>query len=237
MRPLTDHTPKPLIDVRGQTLIERHLTQLREAGIREFVVNLGWLGDQIKVALGDGSRLGVSIQYSEEGWPALESGGGIFRALPLLGEAPFLVVNGDIHVEFDWRSFIPSFPRKPIPIRRERIGASEASPQGEAHGRAEQSSLIDLAHLVLVPNPPHNPKGDFGLVNERVVTACAESFTFSGISVLHPKLFEGQSGGAFPLAPLLRDAALRGQVSGELFSGPWSDVGTPERLEKLLKTT
>ena len=213
MRPLTDHTPKPLIDVRGQTLIERHLSQLRAVGIREFVINLGWLGERIRTALGDGSRLGVSIQYSEEGWPALESGGGIFRALPMLGAAPFLVVNGDVHVEFDWRSFIPSFPRK------------------------RESSLIDLAHLVLVPNPPHNPKGDFGLVNGRVVTACAESFTFSGISVLHPQLFEGQSGGAFPLAPLLRDAALRGQVSGELFSGPWSDVGTPERLEKLIKTT
>lgn len=202
MRPLTDHTPKPLIDVRGQTLIERHLSQLRAVGIREFVINLGWLGERIRTALGDGSRFNVNIQYSEEGWPALESGGGLFRALPLLGDAPFLVVNGDVHVEFDWARFV-AVPRK------------------------------DLAHLVLVPNPPHNPKGDFGLVNGRVITACAESFTFSGISVLHPQLFEGQSGGAFPLAPLLRDAALRGQVGGELFSGPWSDVGTPERLAAL----
>lgn len=205
MRPLTDHTPKPLIDVHGQTLIERHIAQLREAGIREFVVNLGWLGEKIRARLGDGAKLGVRVQYSEEGWPALESGGGLFKALPLLGEKPFLVVNGDIHVEFDWKRFLA------LPHR-------------------------ELAHLVLVPNPPHNRKGDFGLVNGRVVSVCAESFTFSGISILDPVLFEGQTGGAFPLAPLLREAALRGQVSGELFSGPWSDVGTPERLEKLLKT-
>lgn len=205
MRPLTDHTPKPLISVHGQTLIERHITQLRETGIREFVINLGWLGDKLRAALGDGTRLGVQIQYSQEGWPALESGGGIFRALPLLGDAPFVVVNGDIHVEFDWATFVKA-------------------PHNE------------LAHLVLVPNPPHNRNGDFGLVNGRVVSACSERFTFSGISVLHPRLLEGQTGGAFPLAPVLRDAALRGQVTGERFEGPWSDVGTPERLEKLLET-
>ncbi len=202
MRPLTDHRPKPLIQVRGQTLIERHLLALKSAGIREFVINLGWLGEKIRTHLGDGARHGVRIEYSEEGWPALETGGGIFRALPWLGTEAFAVVNGDIYAEYDWSKLILA--------RRDA-----------------------LAHLVLLPNPAHNPKGDFGLVNGRVITACAESYTFSGISVLHPKLFEGQTGGAFQLAPLLRDAAVRGQVSGELFEGLWSDVGTLERLEAL----
>ncbi|MEK6806719.1 MAG: N-acetylmuramate alpha-1-phosphate uridylyltransferase MurU [Pseudomonadota bacterium] len=202
MVPLTDHTPKPLIAVRGRPLIEHHLLSLKAAGIREFVINLGWLGEKIRTHLGDGAKHGVQIHYSEEGWPALETGGGIFRALPLLGTEPFVVVNGDIYVDYDFSKL--STLREP-----------------------------EQAHLVLVLNPAHNPKGDFGLVNGRVVTACTESYTFSGISVLHPKLFEGQTGGAFQLAPLLRDAALRGEVSGELFSGLWSDVGTLERLEAL----
>ena len=202
MRPLTDTMPKPLISVRGKPLVEHHITALKSTGIHDFVINLGWLGEKIRVHLGNGTKLGVKIEYSEEGWPALGTGGGIFRVLPLLGDEPFAVVNGDIYVEFDW-------------------------------ARLAASPLEGLAHLVLVPNPSHNRKGDFGLVNGRVIPFCAESYTFSGISVLHPRLFESQTGGAFQLAPLLRDAALRGQVSGELFNGLWSDVGTLERLQAL----
>lgn len=205
MRPLTDSTPKPLLRLRGKPLIEYHLERLGRAGVREIVINTGWLGEQLAEALGDGRRWQVRIQYSHEGWPALETGGGIFKALPLLGPEPFLVVNGDVYVEPDWRAW----------ARRSL-----------AHG--------DLAHLVLVPNPPHNPKGDFGLVASRVVDAGA-SYTFSGISLLHPDLFQGQRGGAFKLAPLLRKAVAQGAVTAELFTGPWSDVGTPERLLRLEK--
>ncbi len=202
MVPLTDHTPKPLIVARGRALIEHHLLALKAAGIREFVINLGWLGEKIRAHLGEGAKFGVSIQYTEEGWPALETGGGIFRALPLLGSEPFVVVNGDIYAGYDYSKL--NAVRDP-----------------------------ERAHLVLVPNPAHNPKGDFGLANGRVISVCTQSFTFSGISVLHPKLFDGQTGGAFQVAPLLREAALRGQVSGELFNGLWSDVGTLERLTAL----
>ena len=203
MRPLTDHTPKPLIPVAGKPLIEWHLAALKAAGIEQIVVNLGWLGERLRAHLGDGSAFGVSIACSDEGWPALETGGGIHRALPLLGAAPFLLVNGDV-----WSD---------VPL----------APLAE---RAAALPERDLAHLVLVPNPAHNPRGDFGLAAGRMIPACAESFTFSGVSVLRPELFEDCTPGAFPLAPLLRDAAIRGRVSAELHTGLWSDVGTPERL-------
>jgi MurNAc alpha-1-phosphate uridylyltransferase len=205
MRELTDVTPKPLLQVRGKPLIEYHLEQLRQAGIHEFVINTGWLGEKIEAALGNGKRWNARIQYSHEGWPALETGGGIFKALPLLGDDPFLVVNGDVYIECEWKNW----------TRR-----------GLARG--------DLAHLVLVPNPPHNIKGDFGLVSSRIYDAGAQ-YTFSGISILDPALFDGCKPGAFKLAPLIRKAAANGHATGELFNGHWSDVGTPERL-KLLET-
>lgn len=203
MRPLTDHTPKPLIPVAGRPLIEWHVAALQAAGVEHIVINLGWLGETVRAHLGDGRAFGVSIAYSDEGWPALETGGGIHRALPLLGDRPFLLLNGDV-----WSD---------VPLAR----------------LVERATALDanyLAHLVLVPNPLHNPRGDFGLVGGRMVPACAESFTFSGLSVLRPELFADCAPGAFPLAPLLRDAAIRGQVSAELHAGVWSDVGTPERL-------
>ena len=210
MRPLTDVTPKPLIPVAGRPLIEHHLCRLREAGIVEVVINLGWLGERLREHLGDGRSLGLSIAYSEEGWPALETGGGIFHALPLLGAAPFMLVNGDVWTDY--------------PLERLVVRASELPAD-------------DLAHLLLVPNPTHNPRGDFGLAGDeghgRLITACAESFTFSGVSLLRPELFADCTAGAFPLAPLLRDAAIRGRVSAELHRGAWIDVGTPERLAAL----
>ena len=197
MRPLTLHTPKPLIPVAGMPLIEHHLRSLGRAGFTEVIINHAWLGQQIEDHLGDGARFGLSIRYSAEGEP-LETGGGIFNALPLIGAAPFLLINGDI-----WTDFDPAVLRRP---------------------------LEGLAHLVLVDNPPHHPQGDFSLSQGRVVLAGDSALTYSGIAVLHSALFEGCEPGAFKLAPLLRKAIARGQVSGEHHSGAWVDVGTPERL-------
>lgn len=205
MRPLTDTTPKPLLLLRGKPLIEYHLEQLSRAGIREFVINTGWLGAQLETALGNGKRWNARITYSHEGWPALETGGGIFKALPLLGEAEFLAVNADVYVECEWKYW---------------------AKRGLARG--------DLAHLILVPNPAHNLKGDFGLSAGRIWDE-GQQYTFSGISLLSAGLFEGRSGGAFKLAPLLRKAAAQGRVTGELFKGLWSDIGTPQRLAALEK--
>ncbi|SEP13225.1 N-acetylmuramate alpha-1-phosphate uridylyltransferase MurU [Aquisalimonas asiatica] len=201
MRPLTDHTPKPLLPVAGRPLIDWHLQRLADAGVSEVVINLAWLGEQIAEHVGDGSRWGLRVRYSREGDAALETGGGIARALPWLGNAPFLVVNGDVWCDYD-----------PAPLLQPMDG---------------------LAHLVLVPNPAHNPEGDFGLVRGRVVTGGGERLTFSGIGVYAPALFDGHPGGAFRLAPLLREAAEQGRVSGTRHDGLWCDVGTPERLEAL----
>ncbi len=203
MRPLTDHTPKPLLTVRGKPLIEWHLEKLAAAGVREVVVNLGWLGDKLEAHLGDGSRFGVSIRYSPEGWPALETGGGLHHALPLLGAEPFLLVNGDVFTDLPF-----------APLLTRGLQAR------------------DLAELVLVPNPPQHPGGDFALVQGRVVDA-APRLTYSGIAVLHPALFAGCNPGAFPLAPLLKQAMASDQVSGSRHDGLWTDVGTPERLQVL----
>lgn len=207
MRPLTLHTPKPLIRVGGVPLIEFHLRALAAAGFKEVVINHAWLGQQIEDYLGDGQRYGLSLSYSAEGEP-LETGGGIYRALPLLGDEPFLVVNGDIWTDCDFASL-----HRPI---------------------------AGLAHLVLVANPAHHPAGDFCLDDGQVrdTDVDAETLTYSGIAVLHPRLFAGCSAGAFKLAPLLRQAMAAGQVSGERLQGHWVDVGTVERLaevESLLK--
>ena len=208
-RPLTDTTPKPLIAVRGEALIERHLRQLTAAGVRDIVINLGWLGARIRERLGDGHAYGAHIAYSDEGWPAMETGGGVFNALPLLGAAPFLLVNADVWTDY------------PLAGLMERARALPAQ---------------DLAHLVLVPNPPHNRKGDFGLDADRVI-AEPRAYTFSGLSVQRPELFAGlpaqQRGQAFPLLPLWREALAQGRLGGETYVGQWSDVGTPERLQEL----
>jgi MurNAc alpha-1-phosphate uridylyltransferase len=204
MRPLTLTRPKPLLDVGGRALIEHHLHALAAAGYSQAVINLSWLGEQICGSLGDGSRYGIEIRYSEEGPEPLETGGGIFRALPLLGPAPFMVLNGDV-----WTTY-------PYAQLRERLKPG------------------DLAHLVLVPNPQHNEQGDFVLRGGRMVEGEAgERHTFSGIGVYHPALFEGCRDGIFKLAPLLRAAARDGRVSAELFDGDWLDIGTPERLAAL----
>ncbi|AKA22105.1 N-acetylmuramate alpha-1-phosphate uridylyltransferase MurU [Pseudomonas chlororaphis] len=203
MRPLTLTTPKPLIRAAGVPLIEYHLRALARAGFTEIVINHAWLGQQIEDHLGDGSRFGLSIRYSPESEP-LETGGGIFRALPLLGEEPFLVVNGDIWTDYDFATL-----RRP---------------------------LAGLAHLVMVDNPAHHPTGgdfclDNGLLHDGEPGAL--TLTYSGISVLHPRLFEHCRAGAFKLAPLLREAMAKGLVSGEHMHGQWIDVGTIERLAQV----
>ncbi|NEV63158.1 N-acetylmuramate alpha-1-phosphate uridylyltransferase MurU [Thiorhodococcus minor] len=200
MRPLTDHTPKPLLQAGGKPLIRYHIERLAAAGIRDLVINHAHLGEQIEQALGDGSQFGVRIRYSPEA-EALETGGGIFKALPLLGGAPFLVVNGDVWTDID-----------PGSLRM-------------ADG--------DLAHLVLVDNPPHNPSGDFALTGDRVQPSGSPKLTFSGIGVYDPKLFAGCRPGAFPLAPLLREAMAQGKAGGQHHRGQWLDIGTPERLAEL----
>jgi len=198
MRPLTDRTPKPLLRVGGKALIEHLIEALRAAGFRELVINYAHLGEQLVAHLAAGERHGVKIVWSGEPAGALETGGGIFQALPLLGKDHFLVVNGDIWTDYP-------FARLP------------ASP-------------LSLAHLVLVENPPQHPAGDFALEGDRVLDTGKSRLTFSGIGVYHPDLFRDCRPGAFPLAPVLRAAMRRGQVSGERYSGDWSDIGTPERL-------
>lgn len=207
MRPLTDHTPKPLIEVGGHALIEHHLRGLHAAGVREVIINLGWLGAQIRARLGDGARHGLQIRYSDEGWPALDTGGALQRARPLLGELPFVLVNADVHTDFPWPGLL---------------------------ARVQQMKPQTRAHLVLVDNPPQHPNGDFSLVDGQVREPPDESrLTFSGISIIDPRLLDGQADGSFSLVPLLRAAARNGQVSGEHYRGLWSDVGTPQRLAEL----
>lgn len=206
MRPLTDRCPKPLLEVGGKPLIVWHLERLASAGIRDVVINHAWLGQEIERVLGDGSAYGVRIRYSAES-TALETAGGIAQALPLLGDAPFLVINGDI-----WCDWNPE----------------------DAFAVAEGLSAGD-AWLVLVDNPAHHPGGDFRLGSDGSVHAQGEPrLTFAGIGVYHPSLFaDVQRGTAAALAPLLRQAMTRNQAQGTLHAGRWTDVGTPQRLADL----
>jgi N-acetyl-alpha-D-muramate 1-phosphate uridylyltransferase len=201
MRPLTDHTPKPLLPVGGKPLIVWHLERLAKAGFKEVVINHAHLGAQIEAALGNGKKWGLSIQYTPEA-TALETAGGIANALHLLGDAPFLVVNGDIFTELDFSQIRLNVP--------------------------------DLAHLVLVDNPPQHPQGDFALQQGRVLAEGASKLTFSGVGVYHPTLFKDITRGEpAKLAPLLKDAMALGRVSGAHFEGAWHDIGTPQRLAEL----
>jgi len=208
MRPLTDHCPKPLLAVGGKPLIVRHIERLAAAGITHLVINHAHLGHMLEAALGDGSAFGVRIRWSPEPPGALETAGGIRQALQFLGENPFLVVNGDIFCEADF-----------APLTRI---AARLSPDG------------DLAHLLLIDNPEHNPQGDFALDNERVRSDGESCLTFSGIAAYHPALFASlEAGKPARLAPLLRTAMGIDRVSGEHYRGRWVDVGTPERLAQL----
>ena len=197
MRPLTDTVPKPLLEVAGKPLIVHQIEALGLAGIERVVINTGRLGDQIQSHLGTGESLGVSILYSEEGDEPLETAGGIVKALPLLGNQPFIVTNADIYSDFDYQ------------------------------GLPEQ--LDSHAHLVLVDNPPHNPDGDFALMNGRLENEGSQRLTYSGIGVYSPHFFKDCAHGKLPLAPLLRQSAQENKLSGQYFTGYWSDIGTPER--------
>ena len=204
MRPLTDATPKPLLTVGGKPLIVWLIEALARSGITDIVINVSHLGERIERTLADGELWGVHIVYSRE-IEALETAGGIATAMPLLGETPFLVVNGDIHTEFDFS----------------RLQA--------LRGDAER-----LAHLVLVDNPPHHPAGDFGLIGNRVVDKGEPRYTFSGIGLYHPALFAPvPSGTKHQLVSLLRPQIAARRVTGEHYGGRWLDVGTPERLAAL----
>jgi MurNAc alpha-1-phosphate uridylyltransferase len=235
MRPLTDHCPKPLLTVGGKPLIVWHLEALAEAGFREVVINHAHLGALLEQALGDGRRWGLRISYSPEN-PALETAGGIARALPMLGAAPFLVINGDVFCDF-------------------LLGRAQAIAARMQTGRL-------LAWCVLVPNPPQHPQGDFVLADERLLddtedntdkrardaaapshallpsslnsSRPASRLTFSGIGVYAPELFSGLDANApAKLAPLLRQAARERRCGAERHDGMWIDVGTPERLAAL----
>jgi MurNAc alpha-1-phosphate uridylyltransferase len=203
LRPLTDRVPKPLLEAGGKPLIAWHLERLAAAGCREVVINVSHLGERIVERLGDGAAWGLRIVFSRE-QQALETAGGMALARGLLGADPFLVVNGDVYCEVDL-------------ARLRRIA------QGER-----------LAHLVLVPNPAHHPAGDFTLDAGRIGNAAAPRYTYAGIAVISPALFAGvEAGSKAQLAPLLRAAAERRLVSGELFEGTWLDVGTVDRLAAL----
>lgn len=208
MRPLTEHTPKPLLQAGGKPLIAWQIERLKRAGFERLVINHAHLGMQIERDLGDGAAYGVSIAYSDEGVP-LETAGGIVTAMHLLGEAPFVVTNGDVYTEFDYGRLLP--------VLRDMAGSPE-----------------HLAHLVLVDNPAHHPQGDFALDGGKVVPEGEGKLTFSGIGCYRPELFAGlKPGEKAALAPLLRRAMSEGRVSGEHFTGRWQDIGTPERLVAL----
>lgn len=207
MRPLTLSTPKPLLAAGGKPLIVHLIERLAAADIRDLVINHAWLGEQLEEALGDGADFGVRIRWSREGSP-LETAGGIIQALPLLGAAPFVLVNGDIWTDYSFRA-LPDLD------------------SGET-----------LAHLVLVPNPAHNPRGDFALDAQGRLHLPADApelpvYTYCGVSAYHPAFFTHQAPGFLPLKPLWDACIRQGRVSAELHRGAWFDVGTPERLAEL----
>jgi MurNAc alpha-1-phosphate uridylyltransferase len=199
MGTLTAMQPKPLLTIGDRSLIEHHVVRLAASGIEELVINLSYRGNEIRKRLGDGGRFGVSIEYSDEGEPPLETGGGIVHALPLLGREPFLLVNSDIYTDFDFRVLIEG-PRAPA--------------------------------LVLVPNPAHNPRGDFGVDAAGFVSATPPLWTYAGVAVFDPRWFAELTPGRRPLKPVLDAAIARRELRGLKFLGTWLDVGTPERLEE-----
>ena len=207
MRPLTDHTPKPLLVAGGKPLIFWHLERLAAAGFKEIVINHAHLGALIEQTLGDGAQWGLHIQYSPEPPGALETAGGIATALPLLGDEPFLVVNGDVYCDFDFGRFF------------------------QLTAKGWQAP----AHLVMVANPAHHTGGDFSLDGGKVIYANGEqTFTYAGIGVFSPSFFANvKPDTVMKLRPLLDEAIRLGTLTGERFAGHWVDVGTPQRLAEL----
>lgn len=207
MRPLTDHTPKPLLQVGGKPLIVWHIERLAQAGFCQIVINHAHLGKQIEQALGNGAQWNVSIEYSPEE-NALETAGGVANALPLLGNSAFCVVNGDVFTDYDFAQLATT---------------ANAVMTGNA-----------LAHLVLVGNPPQHPKGDFSMDNGQLINAGDPMYTFSGIGVYRAELFcQIKRGDSAKLAPLLREAIAQSKATAEYYKGVWHDIGTPQRLTEL----
>jgi len=215
MRPLTDFTPKPLLKVGGKPLIVWHLERLANAGFKEIVINHAHLGQQIESALGNGAAWGVSIEYSPEK-VALETAGGIASALDLLGEAPFLVVNGDIYTEMDFKN---------IALEATNI---------QTNGHAGSGYALKSVYLVLVDNPPQHPNGDFAIENGKLQHEGNKMLTFSGVGVYHPDLFKDIiKGEPAKLAPLLHKAIDNHAATAQYYQGVWHDIGTPKRLQQL----
>ncbi len=201
LRPLTDEVPKSLVEVRGESLLERHLASIHAAGVRTVVINLGWLGDRIVERVGSGERYGLNVLYSQEGENILETGGGIHKALPMLGDEPFLVINADIYTDM---------PMPRIELAAEHVG-----------------------HLVMVPSPGYRDGGDFDIEDGLIRNGETQKLTFSGVAMYRPAFFDGCEPGRFPLAPMLREAADHGKLSGSLYQGLWADIGTPDRLRAI----
>jgi len=213
MRPLTERTPKPLLQIAGRYLIDFHLENLADAGIKDVVINTHWLAEQIPEALGSGEQWGLSLTYSYE--PVLlETAGGILQALPSLsdGDEPFLLVNGDIYTELKLRNWLAQVPALD-PTRR--------------------------ACLAMVSNPSHHIDGDFGIdVDTGLLVPMGQNvdwpiMTYSGIGIYHPAFFDGQLPGPGQLGPLLKEQIQAGHVLGSVISEYWLDVGTPERYREL----
>lgn len=204
MRPLTDTLPKPLLEAGGKPLLAWHLERLAAAGIREVVINVSWLGERLIERFGDGAQYGLAIAWSRESPAPLETAGGVATALPLLGDAPFLLVNSDVYADYDFS----------------RLAAAHLADA--------------LAHLVLVPNPEHHSRGDFSLAGRIVGETGTPRYTYAGIALLSPRIVAGVAPGTkAPLGPLLHRAAAEGRAIGELHAGCWCDVGTPQRLSAL----
>jgi MurNAc alpha-1-phosphate uridylyltransferase len=209
MRPLSDTTPKPLLEAGGKALIVWQLERLVAAGFADIVVNVAHQGEAIAAALGDGSRFGAVLRYSHEPEP-LEVGGGIATALPLLGKGVALVVSGDVYVEYDYAS---------LGARASAMSATDDPPH---------------MHMVMVPNPPYHPGGDFSLNDGRLALNGAARVTFGNVALYRTKLFEGlPRGKKLQILPFYRDWIGRGWASGELYEGAWANVGTPDELERL----
>ncbi|MCL1043889.1 nucleotidyltransferase family protein [Shewanella electrodiphila] len=206
LRPLTDKVPKPLVKAAGKSLIVYHLEKLAKVGIKEVVINHAWLGHKLPEALGDGSRWGLSIQYSAEE-KALETAGGIKQALALLGDKPFLLINGDIYID-------------------------ELPDLEQAKSVMRANSELD-AFLWLVDNPKHNPQGDFAIIDQQVSESESNKFTYSGMGIYHPKMFTELAPGKSALGPLLRQKISLDKIAGSYSGSYWCDVGTVERLAQL----
>jgi len=205
MKPLTLHTPKPLLKVAGKHLIEYSIESLVSAGITDIIINYAHLGEQFPKALGNGDKYGAKISYSPEEDGPLETAGGIINALPLLGDEAFIIVNGDIWCDYPFEKLIQN----------------------------QKARETSLCHLVLVTNPEHNESGDFAIHSDVLSEQGKTKFTYSGIGIYHPQLFSDLVVQSMRLKPLLQKAIDLNKATGEIYRGDWSDIGTVERLNEL----